>query len=87
MNTTTAKTAISIYLENLISEKGLSPYTEIEVEGNSGTNFMTLEVVIEAILMSSKEEQKQIRETLVKIDFKNGDVMHFFKYLAKAMAI
>ena len=27
------------------------------------------------------------RQILVKIDFKNGDPMHFFKHLAKAMAL
>jgi hypothetical protein len=30
---------------------------------------------------------RRIRQILVKIDFKNGDPMHFFKHLAKAMAL
>ena len=31
-------------------------------------------------------EKKQIKNTLVKIDFHNGDIMHFFTYLAQAIA-
>jgi tRNA pseudouridine-54 N-methylase len=49
-------------------------------------NFMTVEVVVEHILIASKEEQKQIRTMLVRIDFHNGDVLDFFKHLAKAIA-
>jgi hypothetical protein len=78
---------ISTYLNNLIEEKdGISMGSEIIVEGPSGTNFMTLETVVEHILIAPKHEQDQIRKTLVMIDFKNGDVMHFFKYLAQAIA-
>ena len=75
------------YLNALISEKGLNTEATIEVEGNSGTNFIPLGVVIEHILIANSTEQAQIKNTLVKIDFHNGDVMHFFKHVAKFMAI
>jgi len=74
------------YLNNLITEKGLDFETEIEVNGQSGWNLIPLGVVVEHILISTPAQQKQIRNTLVKIDFLNGDVMHFFTYLAKAIA-
>ena len=75
------------YLNNLISEKSnIEMDTPINVEGTSGMNFMTVEVVVEHILIASKEEQKQIRTMLVRIDFHNGDVLDFFKHLAKAIA-
>jgi len=75
------------YLNNLISEKSnISMNTEIEVEGNSGTNFMTVGIVVEHILIAPKSEQDAIKNMLVKIDFKNGDVLHFFKHLAGAIA-
>lgn len=74
------------YLNNLIEEKGLDTEEIIEVEGASGTNFIPLGVVVEHILIAPDHEQKQIRNILVKIDFQNGDVMHFFNHLAKAIA-
>tara|TARA_R110002124_G_scaffold73015_5_gene195993 strand:- start:2765 stop:3001 length:237 start_codon:yes stop_codon:yes gene_type:complete len=74
------------YLNTLISEKGLNLESIIEVKGSSGTNFIPLAVVVEHILITSETEKKQIKNTLVKIDFHNGDIMHFFTYLAQAIA-
>ena len=75
------------YINNLISEKGLDLETRIEVEGQSGTNSIPLQFVIDGIIATNEQEQQQIRNTLVKIDFHNGDIMHFFKHLAQALAI
>ena len=73
------------WLQTFIEEKGVS-YNDMEVEGPSGLNFIPLSVLIDAIKQASKDEQEYIKNTLVMIDFKNGDVMHFFKHLAKAIA-
>ena len=76
------------YLNNLISEKAnISMTTPIEVEGASGTNFMNVGVIVEHILIAPKTEQQAIKNVLVKIDFNNGDILDFFKHLAKALAI
>ncbi len=74
------------YINRLVTEKGLNLEQVIEVEGASGMNFIPLGVVIEHIHICNDSEFKQIRNTLTKIDFLNGDVMHFFTYLAKAIA-
>tara|TARA_R100000544_G_C2166159_1_gene30019 strand:- start:41 stop:316 length:276 start_codon:yes stop_codon:yes gene_type:complete len=76
------------YLETLIEEKGLDlEGTIIEVEGQDwGMNFIPLGCVVDFILTSGRENQRQVRNTLVKIDFANGDVMHFFKHVASFMA-
>jgi len=75
------------YLNNLISEKSnISMTTPIEVEGASGTNFMNVGVIVEHILIAPKTEQEAIKNVLVKIDFNNGDILDFFKHLAKAIA-
>ena len=55
--------------------------------GESGKNIIPLEVVLEHIEIASVNEKKKIKDILVKIDFKNGDCMHFFKHLARAIAI
>ena len=78
---------LKTYLELLIGEKeGISMDTAIEVEGPSGTNFMNVQVVCEHILIAPKQEQDDIKKMLVKIDFNNGDILHFFTYLAQAIA-
>ena len=76
------------YLNNLISEKAnINMDTEIQVEGSSGTNFMSVGVVVEHILIASKKEQEGIRTMLVRLDFHNACVLDYFKHLAQALAI
>jgi len=75
------------WLDTLIDEKGIDKEEEITVEGESGTNFMTVETVVEAIKATGTQEQGKIKDTLVLIDFKNGDIVRFFRYLAQALAI
>lgn len=75
------------YLVTLFDEKNISLETSIEVQGASGTNFMTLQNVVDAIVIAPKHEQRKIKDILVQIDFKNGDVLHFMKHLANALAI
>lgn len=75
------------YLQNLLQQKRIDIETRLEVEGPSGANNMPLQMVVDAINGTSKQEQNQIRKTLVTIDFKNGDVMHYFNHLAQALAI
>lgn len=74
------------YINNLIEEKGLDIQTTIDAQGPSGLNIIPLGVVVEHILIAPITEQNQIKKTLIKIDFYNGDVMHFFKHLAGAIA-
>ena len=75
------------YLNRLISEKAnIDMDTQITVEGPSGTNYMSVGIVVEHILIASKEEQNAIRTMLVRIDFHNACVLDYFKHLAKAIA-
>jgi len=74
---------IETYLNNLIEEKGTDLDTEIQIEGHFGITYKHL---VEFITSVPKEMQKEIRTMLVKIDFKNGDVFHYLKHLAKGMA-
>jgi len=73
------------YLEALIEEKGIEGMP-IEFENENGMNYMDLGVVVEFILNLPKTIQQKVRKQLVMIDFKNGDVMDFFIYMAKGMA-
>jgi len=71
------------YLEALITEKGVMLDTGIGLDGHFG---LTYEMLVDFIVeKASHNEKKVIRNKLVKIDFHNGDVFHFLKFLAKGM--
>lgn len=75
------------WIDTFAAEKGLDMGRTFTVEGTSGPNYIPLGCIIEAIKAATKREQEQIKATIVKIDFMNGDVCHFFNHLAKALAI
>ena len=75
------------WLDTLVEEKGLDGDHVFEVNGDSGPNYIPRAVVIENNKITVQQEQRQIKDVLVRIDFANGDVMHFFNHLAQALAI
>lgn len=74
------------WIDTFVSEKGIADNT-VEVEGNFGMNIIPLESLIGKIKLAPETEKASIKEVLIKIDFANGDPLHFFKHLAKAIAI
>jgi hypothetical protein len=69
------------YLKTLIEEKGRDLDDEIIIDGHIGLTYrMLVDYIHEA-----KRYHKTIRNTLVAIDFKNGDVFHYLDDLAKGM--
>lgn len=79
--------AFTKWLDTLVEEKEVNLDSEFEVEGASGTNFMSYGVIVEAIKGTSPAVQAAIKNNLVKIDFCNGDIKHYFRHLGKALAI
>ena len=75
------------WLDTFLDEKNIDLDREFEVEGPSGTNFIPVACVVEAIKQTVGAEQAEIKNTLVKIDYLNGDVYHFLNHLAGALAI
>ena len=76
----------SKWLDTLVSEKNIDLEETFTIE-KTQTNFMNYAVVVEAIKNTCKEEQKAIKNMLVKIDFLNGDIKDYFRHLAVAIAI
>jgi hypothetical protein len=69
------------YLKNLITEKGFSLEDEITIKGHFGVTYqMLVDFIVEA-----KQYHKEIRKTLVYIDFKDGNVFHYLDHLAVGM--
>lgn len=77
----------SKWLDTFLEEKGIQLDQPITVEGKSGPNHMIVQNVVDAIKATNEAERNGIKTMLVKIDFRNGDVMHFIKHLAQAIAI
>jgi hypothetical protein len=75
------------WLDTLIEEKGVDLEDTFEVETEIQTHLMSYGVVIEHCKIASDKEQAFIKDTLVKIDFKNGDIKHFFRHLGKCLAL
>ncbi len=70
------------YLENLITEKETDLETTINIDGHIG---ITYQMLIDYIVEVGTAYHEQIRTTLVKIDFLNGDVFHYLNFLAEGM--
>ena len=74
------------FFQTFFAEKDLTEMT-YEVESPDGTpNLIPTSVVIERIMNTRGEEAKNIESILRTIDLANGDVHHFLKYLAGAIA-
>jgi len=74
------------WLDTFIAEKDLDLEYEFQVEGQSGTNFIPLEIIVQLIKGTNPKEQKSIKDMIVRIDFANGNVMSYFEHLAKGVA-
>jgi len=74
------------WLDTFLDEKGIDLEESFTLKSSKGTdNIITYGVIVEHIKISSPEEQKQIKEVIVQIDFKNGDVKHFLKHLGQGL--
>lgn len=71
------------HLEIMFEEKGIDLDQDLNIEGQIN---LTVRNVLELIYNSPIEIQQKISKTFIQIDFRNGDVMHFIKYLAQGMA-
>lgn len=74
------------WLDTFLAEKGVDLEDSFEIQGGEwGTNYFTYGVVVEAVKSASPFEQVQIKHKIVQIDFRNGDVKHYFRHLAQAL--
>jgi len=74
------------WLDTFISEKNLPMENTFTIEKNNNLNIMTYKTIYEHMLIANDQEQKKIKDTIVKIDFLNGNVLDFFKHLGNAIA-
>ena len=74
------------WLDTFIEEKGIDLGQILEIKTENNTHYFEVGNVIENIKATTPEEQEEIKNMIVKIDFYNGDVVDYFKHLAQALA-
>ena len=47
---------------------------------------MSYKTIYEHILIANDDEQKQIKNMIVQIDYMNGNILNFFQHLGKLIA-
>jgi len=85
-NESVIKSEFDNWLDTFIEEKEIDPNESFTIQTPNNTHIFEIGNVIENIKATSKEEQEQIRDMIVKIDYSNGDVVDYFKHLANALA-
>lgn len=75
------------WLDTFIEEKGIDLEETFLVKGQLADNQMSYGVVVDHIKIAPDGEQQDIKDIIIKIDFSNGDVRHFLRHLAKALAV
>lgn len=70
------------FIKTMIEEKGISLDTEVQ---EAGEPIITVKSLLDFLQLVPDETKKTIKETFSKIDFKNGDIMHYIKFIAKGM--
>ena len=74
------------WLDTFIEEKGIDLGQILEIKTENNTHYFEVGNIIENIKATTPEEQEEIKNMIVKIDFYNGDVVDYFKHLAQALA-
>ena len=74
------------FFETFFSEKDLTDEVYTVTSANGTPNIIPSAVVIEAVKRTKGEEAQKIEAILRKIDLANGNIHHFLKHLAQALA-
>lgn len=74
------------WISTFLEEKGIDLEDTVTAEGASGTNWIPVGCLVDLMKQAPHHEQKAIKTMIVKIDFRNGNIMDYFAHLAKAVA-
>lgn len=74
------------FYRTMVEEKGLI-HQEFSIENGKDVHIFDVESVITLIENAPAEEQEVIKNTFSQIDFKNGDLLDYIKYLARSYVL
>lgn len=80
------ESAFNNWLDTFIEEKGIDLKQVIEIKTETNIHYFEVGNIIDNIKSTTSEEQAEIKDMIVKIDFYNGDVVDYFRHLAQALA-
>lgn len=81
-----SESAFNKWLDTFIEEKGIDLKQVIEIKKEDNIHYFEIGNIVDNIKTTTPEEQEEIKNVIVKIDFYNGDVIDYFKHLAQALA-
>lgn len=70
------------FYRRMIEEKGLEEEI-MTVKAEQELHLVEMGVLLDVIEGASVKEKAYIKDTMSKIDFLNGDIMHFMNHLAQ----
>lgn len=73
------------WFNTFIDEKELNREHVFKIKHEGTLHLMEFENLVDSILALPAEYQKKIKDKIVKIDFINGDVLHYLKYVAEGL--
>ncbi len=71
--------------DTFLIEKQVDPETVFVLEVAGITHYVPFGVIREFVEHLPETLQVQVKDKLIRIDFLNGDVLHFFRHLAFGM--
>jgi hypothetical protein len=74
------------WIDTFLEEKGIDLEDTFEVQGESGTNFMSYGIIVEHMKIAPEHEQTGIKDMLSRIDYFNASVTDYMEHLAQAIA-
>lgn len=80
------ESAFNNWLDTFIEEKEIDLKQVIEIKTETNIHYFEVGNIIDNIKSTTSEEQAEIKDMIVKIDFYNGDVVDYFRHLAQALA-
>ena len=73
------------WIDTFLAEKRVNLKETFTIEADKQTHIFDYGYIVQAIKTAPTQEQEAIKEMLTKIDFANGDVKHYLRYLAQAL--
>lgn len=73
------------WIDRFIEEKDIDRYETFTIEKNGNMHIFEFGHIIDTMKITSIEEQEEIKNNLIRIDFVNGDVRGYLKHLANAL--
>lgn len=74
------------WIDTFIEEKGILTEHTFDYDSDDGFATVSLGAIVDAVCASNETVKELVKHKLVLIDFRNGDVLHFFRYLGASLA-